>query len=315
MQPAPLISAIIPTFNRAEQVCRAIQSVLQQTYSNVEIVVVNDGSTDNTVAALEKFGNKVRVINQRNAGVAAARNRAVSVSQGEIVAFLDSDDEWLPTKLERQVEVMTALGPEFGACFTDCMHVVESHQEISGFEKAGFEPSGPGPLRSPLKHVLAKYPIVYIPTLIVQRSLIAGQSGFDEAMTVSEDTDLIFRLALKTRLCFVAESLVKIDRAASRSGGLMELFSQSDERVYDSRHRMFSKWLQFSLDVETRRNIQSQFRAMLYDSATARMRRLSITGTLQKIYEIHSAGDDYLTIGATLLRRGVGRLYKVVLKS
>jgi glycosyltransferase involved in cell wall biosynthesis len=90
----PLVSAIIPTYNRASLVCAAIDSVRQQTYENVEIIVVDDGSTDDTQARLKVYGDSVRVVVQDNTGPAAARNLGIELSRGEIVAFLDSDDMW-----------------------------------------------------------------------------------------------------------------------------------------------------------------------------------------------------------------------------
>lgn len=111
MTAEPLVSAIIATYNRADIVGEAIESILGQTYKNMEVLVVDDGSTDGTHEALRRFGNRIRVVRQENAGPGAARNRGIEVARGELIAFLDSDDIWMPTKLERQVRLLEKVGP------------------------------------------------------------------------------------------------------------------------------------------------------------------------------------------------------------
>ena len=103
---SPLVSVIIPTYNRAALACEAVESVLQQTYGNLEIIVVDDGSTDDTTAAMAKYGDKVRYSRRPNAGVNAARNLGIKQARGEFLAFLDSDDLWAPYKIELQVRLL-----------------------------------------------------------------------------------------------------------------------------------------------------------------------------------------------------------------
>ena len=100
----PEVSVIIPTYNRANLISETVNSVLAQTYHNFEVIVVDDGSTDNTLSVLSGYGNQIRVIRQENQGAGAARNTGIREATGEFVAFLDSDDLWYPYKLERQVE-------------------------------------------------------------------------------------------------------------------------------------------------------------------------------------------------------------------
>jgi glycosyltransferase involved in cell wall biosynthesis len=101
-----LVSVIIPTFNRPFMVKQAIDSVLNQTYKDIELIVVNDGSTDNTQHILQNYGNKIRVLNQDNKGLNFSRNRAVRESKGKYIALLDDDDLWRPFKLDLQVQLM-----------------------------------------------------------------------------------------------------------------------------------------------------------------------------------------------------------------
>src|SRR5690349_11891161 len=102
---SPRVSVAITTFNQAQYIGDAIRSVLQQSYTDLEIVVVDDGSVDQTPEVVAQFGHDVRYIRQKNRGVAGARNRAVEASRGELVAFLDGDDLWEPDKLARQIEL------------------------------------------------------------------------------------------------------------------------------------------------------------------------------------------------------------------
>jgi len=104
------VSVIIPFYNGVEWLCEAVQSVLDQTYKNFEIIVVNDGSTENLDAFINKYGTKIIYKFQENKGPAAARNFAMSFATGEYVAFLDSDDIWLPTKTEKQIAFMEDIG-------------------------------------------------------------------------------------------------------------------------------------------------------------------------------------------------------------
>ena len=100
------ISVIIPNYNYARFLDQAISSVFEQTYANVELIVVNNGSTDDSIEVLEKYGNKIRLVNQPNLGQSGARNSGLSISSGELIAFLDADDFWEPTKLEMQAELI-----------------------------------------------------------------------------------------------------------------------------------------------------------------------------------------------------------------
>ena len=102
----PKISVIIPTYNRAQYVCRAIESVLRQTYRDYEIIVIDDGSTDNTKDVLSKYNGRIKYVYQPNQGISNARNHGIRVSAGEYIAFLDSDDEWIPEKLAVQLELL-----------------------------------------------------------------------------------------------------------------------------------------------------------------------------------------------------------------
>lgn len=116
---APLISVIIPVFQGERHIVGAIRSALRQSYRNIEVIVVDDGSTDRTLARLETLcDSRLRVITQKNAGTAAARNLALSTARGEYVAFLDSDDRWFPNKLEIELMALQRSSSEVGMAYS-----------------------------------------------------------------------------------------------------------------------------------------------------------------------------------------------------
>ena len=114
----PIVSVIIPTFNRSAMVREAVESVLSQTFDGFELIVVDDGSTDGTTDALRPLAGAIRLIRQENRGVSAARNRGVAAARGALLAFLDSDDLWLPEKLAVQMSYMSTF-PGAAVCHTE----------------------------------------------------------------------------------------------------------------------------------------------------------------------------------------------------
>ncbi|MGL4378530.1 MAG: glycosyltransferase family 2 protein, partial [Microcoleaceae cyanobacterium] len=108
MSNTPLVSVVIPSYNCAKYVGEAIESVFAQTYSNYEIIVIDDGSQDNTREVLEKYHDRVNYVYQKNQGVSVARNHGIELAQGEFVAFLDADDYFFPDKLEAQMAIFQA---------------------------------------------------------------------------------------------------------------------------------------------------------------------------------------------------------------
>ncbi len=126
----PCVSVIIPTYNRAHLIPKAIDSVLSQTYQDFEIIVVDDGSEDQTVETVQSYGAKVKLIKQDNQGLNVARNRAVAEAKGEYIALLDDDDLWLDYKLGLQVGIMDRF-PELGFLFSDFIIFKESGEKVN----------------------------------------------------------------------------------------------------------------------------------------------------------------------------------------
>jgi glycosyltransferase involved in cell wall biosynthesis len=306
------ISAIIPTYNRNSHVLRAIDSVLAQTVPANEIIVVDDGSTDGTAdATARRYGSRVAVIRQENAGASAARNHGVREARGEWIAFLDSDDVWHPTKLERQVAAISTLGDQFGACFTDCEYVGDSSLRRSAFTAAGLEGRSEfSQLVDPRFYLLGGPPVMYTQSMLFLRSLAEELNGFDEAMAVSEDLDLLFRLTFKTKICLVSRPLVRIDRTPFRPLALTELYTRRDDRKYDMHKWVYTKWLALPevAGTEYEPRVRDLLRGICYDSAEAKIHELRMGPALRELGLLRSLGASYPTIIATLFRR---KLWKI----
>jgi glycosyltransferase involved in cell wall biosynthesis len=197
------VSVIIPNYNYGRFLGEAIQSALDQTVKPHEIIVVDDGSSDDSIAIAESFGDRVKVVRQLNAGVGAARNHGVRESTGEILAFLDSDDRWYPEKLEKQVALFSE-NPDVGivTCFMrefdangDTISIFK--QEIEGsisdrVLRFDAEIVGPGS------------------AVVIRRDVFLATGGFDEERDLhpSEDWELFYRVTKVTRIKYVPELLV-----------------------------------------------------------------------------------------------------------
>lgn len=184
----PKVSVIIPTCNRAEKVAIAIDSVLAQTFADFELIVVDDGSTDDTPARLRDYGQRIKVVTQTNRGVSAARNAGIAASTGELIAFLDSDDVWLLHKLQTQVDFFAA-NPQAMWQQTAEMWVrngrrVNPKQRHAKLEGRIFQESLELCLISPS-------------AVMLRRELLDEAGLFDETLPACEDYDLWLRILAK----------------------------------------------------------------------------------------------------------------------
>lgn len=308
----PDVSVIIPTFNRGSVVVAAVESVLAQTYTDYEIVVVDDGSTDDTATRLAPYSPYVRYMYQANRGVSAARNRGVEVARGKWISFLDSDDLFHPTKLEIQRHALRVLGDEFGACFTDCGYTGHSALARTAFEESGLVISGEfGALEDPLKYHLGKPACFYVQSMMVRRDLLRQLNGFDEAMVVVDDTDLIFRLSLVAKFCIVGAPLVSIDRTPSRAR-LTDIFSDTGDRAALCCMRMFEKWLALPelVDDRTRRMVRNALRHTYYTLSVRSLYGYRLGNALRYLGKVRGLGESYASLASTLLSRAARKLLR-----
>jgi glycosyltransferase involved in cell wall biosynthesis len=242
----PKVSVVIPTYNRASTVPRAIESVLAQTVTDLEIIVVDDGSSDETDKVLgEIFGDRIRYYAQANQGASVARNKGVDEARGEWIAFLDSDDLWEKDKLEWQFKALERFGPQCGGCYTDTrffnhpetrtmFQMVEHeyrHQGTMGVNTDVLprlvRPGGAGM-------------VVCLSSLVARADMVRKTGGFDLTLLYSQDSEFMFRLALLTGFCYVNRPLVRFDRSPAeiRHVGVSSDWNKMDFWLQDSQRRL-----------------------------------------------------------------------------
>jgi glycosyltransferase involved in cell wall biosynthesis len=197
------ISVVIPTYNYGRFIAEAIESVLRQTRAADEIIVVDDGSTDDTEAVVAEFGDKVRYVRQENAGVCAARNRGVAESSGDVIAFLDADDIWHAGKIEKQLEKFAA-DAEIGLVHCAMREFESETGETLRLHAEGME----GDVADELL-LWERTAIIGCGTAVmVSRKAFDEAGGFDTRLKVGEDWDLCYRIARRYKVGFVPEVLV-----------------------------------------------------------------------------------------------------------
>jgi glycosyltransferase involved in cell wall biosynthesis len=196
---SPVVSVIIPTFNRWPLVGEAVESVLTQTYSDYELIVVDDGSTDETRKNLASVASRIRLLTIPRSGVAAARNFAVSRAVGRYVTFLDSDDLWRAKKLELQTAYMEQ-NPQIHICQTEEIWI-RNGKRVNPQAKHQ-KPSGDIFLRS------LEMCLVSPSAVMMTRQLFSRFGGFDETFPVCEDYELWLRIAAEYSIPLISEPLV-----------------------------------------------------------------------------------------------------------
>ncbi|MGB9667721.1 MAG: glycosyltransferase family 2 protein [Thermosulfidibacteraceae bacterium] len=196
----PLVSVVIPTYNRASLLIRAIESVFSQSYKNFEIIVVDDASTDNTREVVSKFLDDPRVVyirNEKNMGVSASRNRGIRYGRGEFVAFLDSDDYWLRDKLRKQVEIIMS-DDDVGMVYTGERFIDEEgriiRDEIPKY--SGF-----------VYHVLLSKNFISPSSTLLRKEVFEKVGFFREDMNYREDYEFFLRVAKNYKIAYVKDIL------------------------------------------------------------------------------------------------------------
>jgi len=204
-----LVSVIMPVYNREHTIKRAIDSILCQTYPQVEIIVVDDGSTDHTVNHIRQYGDqRIKLICQKHGGANKARNIGIQHAKGAYIAFQDSDDEWLPEKLDIQIRYMEEYG--YPVCYCP-YRLYENHSTCivppDYSDKAKYQEG--------LRYVLASHNAVSTQTLILKREVLAGLGNayFDEQMPRWQDYEFIIRIVQSFPVGYVDIPLVNVYRS------------------------------------------------------------------------------------------------------
>jgi glycosyltransferase involved in cell wall biosynthesis len=209
----PAVSVVVPAYQAASTIGRAIDSLLKQSRTPDEILVIDDGSHDDLAAALQPYGDRVQLFRQENGGAARARNRGIELATGELIAFLDADDYWEPDKLERQLAVLKRHS-EVG--LTAARYYVEPPG------KARYANGEPSPrhfdrvLRVQGAECLTLARKMWTSTIVVRRPVL-GEQRFDTTLATAEDVDLWIRLVLRTPVYLIS---VPLATAVLESGSL-----------------------------------------------------------------------------------------------
>lgn len=201
------VSVIIPAYNSACTIERALQSVIGQTLQPQEIILIDDGSKDNTVALVRTQFPSVIILQQANAGASAARNRGVAHASGELIAFLDSDDAWHPQKLQMQVGVFER-SPQLNFLSTQCEYFTEQKWlSVQPLELAVIE-------RVDIKELdfyqVFAHPFLATPSVMMRKVFFDALAGFDQTLETAEDVDLWLRAAYQGGYALVAAPLTLV---------------------------------------------------------------------------------------------------------
>ncbi len=200
--PAPLFSAVIPTYNRAQKAARAVESVLAQTVKDYDVWVIDDGSTDATAEVLAPFFDRIHYVAQANRGVAEARNRGIQESGGKYIAILDSDDRWRPPKLAAISRAIQAY-PRAGLFY--------SQWEVVNEAGEGLWVDRSRQVKGSAYHTLLKGDFLAASSAVMSRECLEKVGGFDPAMEPCEDWDLWLRISREYEIRLVPEALVAFE--------------------------------------------------------------------------------------------------------
>lgn len=237
---APLVSVIIATYNSSKFIGEAVRSVLSQTYSKYEVIVVDDGSTDETKDVLREFEGSIRYVYQTNRGPSAARNAGIRLAQGEYICFLDADDIWAPKKLELQLSFLEEH-PGIGLVFSD-----EEDMALQGgmihsvLAKRTFYSDllGQTPLQDAFEKLLIEN-FILTSTVMVRKACFAEAGLFDESLRVVEDRDLWMRIGAHCGIGFLPLILGKRREHEANISANSELNLRSRIRVWTKAQRQF----------------------------------------------------------------------------
>lgn len=249
---ATTVSVIIPSFNSCEIVGDAISSALAQSFPPLEIIVIDDGSTDDTQSVIEAFGAPVQYVRQTNAGPSSARNHGAQLARGDWLAFLDADDQWLPDKIELQLT--RANQTAAAAILTGLYWPAEVGETIVAYEGS----TARDDLISALlcRNVLAGG----ASTLLVRRSAFNAVNGFDESLTAAEDREFLIRLAASYSVSVIPIPLARRRVGPIQFGGDPERLRRHGELILDRHARLIG-------DSRSARLTLRQARARLWQRA------------------------------------------------
>jgi glycosyltransferase involved in cell wall biosynthesis len=252
----PQISVIIPAYNADRFINRTIDSVLAQTYEDYELIVVDDGSTDNTGQAVKSYGSKVQYIYQPNAGDGPARNTGINAATGKWLAFLDHDDEWLPEKLDAQMKLLSA-NPDLRWCGTNryqsdgqrCAAVNDEHKIQKALGNCDY-------FDNYFRAIIKNDCQVITSTLMIRRDVFSEVGVFDVCWKRCADQDMWWRITYKfPRIGYISKPLAVVHLEAPTTATVK--LSLEDKRGEDIR-----KLIDRHLELAKTANMSAEFRPL-----------------------------------------------------
>jgi glycosyltransferase involved in cell wall biosynthesis len=261
MLETPLVSVIIPTYNSGGFVGATLESALRQTLADFEIIVVDDGSSDDTVARVRSFPDRrLRVFEQAHRGAPAALNAAVQAARGRYIAFLDHDDLWLPAKLERHIAFFES-NPSTEATFSWSGLIDERGWGIK-FHPAHWR----GPIS--FRQLLEDYVVGSSSSVVMRQRAIAAAGGFDEQLPCCHDSDLVLRIALtgENAICAVPEELTLYRRHAGQMSRDWRAM-QRDWKLLLEKFRRLAPAETAAAERKAQSNINRYFAYLAYEEA------------------------------------------------
>jgi glycosyltransferase involved in cell wall biosynthesis len=227
----PLVTVVIPNYNYAKYLSDCLSSVLQQTYTPLQIILVDDGSEDDSLVIAQTYSDRVQIFTSAHGGVNAARNLGIRNANGKYIAFCDSDDVWLPTKIERQVRFLEK-NSEYGLVYSGIKIVTEDLTLIEYKDAINFGDCSKEFIKRPGEAII----LLGASTALMRLDLVNDIDGFDESLNgPGEDLDFFRRISAKTLINFVDEHLVLYRQhqvSASRV---------SSEEYYDGNRKVLLK--------------------------------------------------------------------------
>ncbi len=226
----PRVSIIIPVYNSDKTISEALESVAAQTYTDYEIIVVNDGSSDQSESVIKKYMRPpfdITYVEQINKGAAAARNTGLRLAKGEFVAFLDADDLWDKNRLAAAIQTMDA-DPQTGLVFSDMRHMVDGALvHASYLHERGYRHLSSGRIYDNL----LKENFIFTPTVTLRRDVLKEVGYFDESLPITEDYDLWLRITRQYPVHYIDRPLVTRRRIGSNITENRQAYVQSCIRL------------------------------------------------------------------------------------
>lgn len=228
----PEVSVIIPVYNREHVIERAVDSVLNQTFTSLELIVVDDGSTDNTLELLQDYDDdRIRVLRQsENSGANAARNKGLHAAEGQYIAFQDSDDRWYPEKLERQVDRMQNTPDDTGIIYS-------AFWNMDGFFSEYRPQQTSTRMSGDLSDHLLRHNFLGFINILVDRSVFEKTGDLDEQMPALQDWDFHLNASQHSRYHFIADPLLEKHPQESSISRDPENYVQAHQRIIQKHHR------------------------------------------------------------------------------